>query len=70
MFGIVEVDEKLFGSRRLIGKHGRGSFGKTIVLGTFERGGKFILKLYQTAQKLPYRALWRKKSGYCLDHKL
>lgn len=39
MFGIVEVDESLIGPRRLLGKHGRGSFGKTIVFDTFERGG-------------------------------
>jgi hypothetical protein len=29
MFGVVEVDESLFGPRRVKGKRGRGAYGKT-----------------------------------------
>ncbi len=37
MFGVVEVDESLFGARRVKGKRGRGAYGKTTVFGIFER---------------------------------
>lgn len=37
MFGVVEVDESLFGPRRVKGKRGRGAYGKTTVFGIFER---------------------------------
>ena len=37
MFGVVEVDESLFGPRREKGKRGRGAYGKTTVFGIFER---------------------------------
>ncbi len=38
-FGVVEVDESLFGARRVKGKRGRGAYGKTTVFGIFERNG-------------------------------
>ena len=38
--GEVEVDESYFGARRIKGKRGRGSYGKTIVFGILERNGK------------------------------
>jgi transposase len=37
MFDLVEVDESLFGAKRVKGKRGRGAYGKTIVFGIFER---------------------------------
>jgi len=37
--GEVEVDESFFGARRIKGKRGRGAYGKTIVLGIFQRNG-------------------------------
>ena len=38
--GEVEIDESYFGARRVRGKRGRGSRGKTIVFGLKHRGGK------------------------------
>jgi transposase len=40
IFGVVEVDESLFGARRVKGKRGRGACGKTTVFGIFERNGQ------------------------------
>ena len=49
--GEVEMDESYFGARRIRGRRGRGSYGKTIVFGLKQREGKFILKLLKTALK-------------------
>ena len=40
LFGIVEVDESLFGAHRVKGRRGRGAYGKTVVFGIFERQGQ------------------------------
>ena len=40
MFGVVEVDESLFGPRCVKGKRGRGAYGKATVFGLFERDGQ------------------------------
>lgn len=40
MFDVVEVDENLFGPRRVKGKRGRGAYGKTTVFGIFECDGQ------------------------------
>jgi len=56
MSGVVEVDESLFGARRVKGKRGRGAYGETTVFGIFERDGKSIRKSCQTVQKLLYKA--------------
>ncbi len=40
LFGVVELDESLFGPRRVKGKRGRGAYGKTSVFGIFERDGQ------------------------------
>ncbi len=39
LFGMVEMDESLFGAKRVKGKRGRGAYGKTVVFGVFERDG-------------------------------
>ena len=49
--GEIEMDESYFGARRIRGKRGRGSAGKTIVFGLKKRGGKSILRLLRTVQK-------------------
>jgi len=36
--GELEADESYFGARRVRGKRGRGSYGKTIVFGLLKRG--------------------------------
>ena len=40
MFAVVEVDESLFGAKRVKGKRGRGAYGKTTVFGIFERNAQ------------------------------
>ncbi len=45
MFGVVEVDESLFGPRRAKGKRGRGAYGKTTVFGIFERDGQVYTEI-------------------------
>ena len=42
--GEVEVDESYFGAKRIKGKRGRGSYGKTIVFGILERIGKGCIR--------------------------
>jgi hypothetical protein len=36
--GEIEIDESCFGSRRVRGKRGRGTGGKTVVFGLLKRG--------------------------------
>jgi transposase-like protein len=36
----IEVDERYFGARRVSGKRGRGTKGKTIVFGLLKQGNK------------------------------
>lgn len=38
--GEIELDESYFGAKRKKGKRGRGAYGKTVVFGIFQRGGK------------------------------
>ncbi len=38
--GEVEIDESYFGAKRIRGRRGRGSYGKTIVFGLKQRAGK------------------------------
>lgn len=45
-FGVVEVDESFFGARRVKGKRGRGAYGKTVVLGIFERDGQVYTEIH------------------------
>ena len=40
LFKKGEIDESYFGARRIRGKRGRGSYGKTIVFGLKQRKGK------------------------------
>ena len=45
LFGIVEVDESFFGTRRVKGRRGRGAYGKTVVFGIFERQGQVYTEI-------------------------
>ena len=45
MFGVVEVEESLFGPRRVKGGRGRGAYGKTTVFGIFERDGQVYTEI-------------------------
>jgi transposase-like protein len=43
--GEIEVDESYFGARRVKGKRGRGTYGKTIVFGLLKREGKVYTEI-------------------------
>ncbi len=45
LIGEVEIDESYFGAKRVKGKKGRGSFGKTIVFGILERNKKVFTQI-------------------------
>ena len=51
LFGIVEVDERFFGARRVKGRRGRGAYGKTIVFGIFKRQGRVYTEIVPDCSK-------------------
>ena len=59
--GEVEVDESFFGARRVKGKRGRGSFGKTIVFGIFQRNGYVYTEVVPNCSKATLQAVIRGK---------
>ena len=56
-YGEIEVDESYFGARRIKGKRGRGSYGKTPVFGILQRGGKV------EPESIIHSDAWRGYSG-------
>jgi len=61
MSGVVEVDESLFGARRVKGKRGRGAYGKTTVFGIFERDGKLYTQIVSNCSKATLQGIIRGK---------
>lgn len=57
--GVVEVDESYFGARRVKGKRGRGSYGKTIVFGIFKRNGHVYTEIVPDCSKATLQAVIR-----------
>lgn len=57
--GEVEVDESYFGARRVRGKRGRGSYGKTIVFGILERNGKVYTEIVPDCKRLTLQGIIR-----------
>jgi transposase-like protein len=57
--GEVEVDESYFGARRIKGKRGRGSYGKTIVFGILERNGKVYTEIVPDCSRATLQAIIR-----------
>lgn len=51
MFSVVEVDESLFGPRRVQGKRVREAYGKTTVFGIFERDGQVYTEIVLDCSK-------------------
>ena len=49
--GEIEMDESYFGARRIRGKRGRGSAGKTIVFGLKKRGGNVYTQVIKNCSK-------------------
>lgn len=58
-FGVVEVDESLFGARRVKGKRGRGAYGKTTVFGIFEREGQVYTEIVSDCSKATLQGIIR-----------
>src|ERR1700734_2729527 len=59
--GTVEVDESLFGARRVKGKRGRGAYGKTTVFGIYERNGHVYTEVVPDCSKATLQAIIRGK---------
>jgi transposase len=57
--GEVEVDESYFGAKRIKGKRGRGSYGKTIVFGILERNGKVYTEIVPDCSRATLQAIIR-----------
>lgn len=55
----VEVDESYFGARRVRGKRGRGTSGKTIVFGIFMRNGSVYTEIMPDCKKATLQAIIR-----------
>ena len=61
LFGVVEVDESLFGARRVKGKRGRGAYGKTTVFGLYERNGQVYTEIVPDCSKHTLQSIIRGK---------
>ena len=59
--GQVEVDESLFGARRVKGKRGRGAYGKVLVFGLYKRNGKVYTEVVPNASKKTLQGIIRGK---------
>ena len=60
-FGVVEVDESLFGAKRVKGKRGRGAYGKTTVFGIYERQGLVYTEVVPNCSKATLQGIIRGK---------
>ena len=59
--GEIEIDESYFGAKRVKGKRGRGTSGKTIVFGLLKRDGKVYTDIVPDVQKETLQAIIRGK---------
>jgi len=59
--GEIEIDESYFGAKRVKGKRGRGTRGKTIVFGLLKRDGKVYTDIVLDMQKETLQAIIRSK---------
>lgn len=60
-FGVVEVDESLFGTKRVKGKRGRGAYGKSTVFGIYERQGLVYTEVVPNCSKAALQGIIRGK---------
>jgi len=63
--GEVEVDESYFGARRIKGKCGLEAFGKTIVLGVFQKNGKVYTEIVPDCSRATLQAAILRKGRPC-----
>ena len=59
--GEIEMDESYFGAKRIRGKRGRGSYGKTIVFGLKKRKGGVYTQVIKNCSKTEILSLINKK---------
>ena len=59
--GEIEVDESYFGAKRVKGKRGRGSYGKTIVFGILQRNAKVYTEIVPDCSRATLQAIIRGK---------
>ena len=59
--GEIAVDESYFGTRRVKGKRGRGTYGKTPVFGILQRGGKVYTEVVPDYARKTLQAIIRGK---------
>ena len=57
--GEVEVDESYFGARRFKGRRGRGTDGKTIVFGIFQRNSRLYTEIVPDCRRKTIQAVIR-----------
>lgn len=57
--GEAEVDESFFGAKRVKGKRGRGTLGKTIVFGIFKRNGRVYTEIVPDCKSATLQAVIR-----------
>ena len=61
--GEVEIDESYFGAKRIKGKRGRGTSGKTIVFGLLKRGGNVYTEIVSDCTASTLTKIIRGKTG-------
>ena len=49
--GEIEIDESYFGAKRIRGRRGKGSYGKTIVFGLKQRKGKVYTQVIKNCSQ-------------------
>lgn len=59
LHGAMEVDESYLDPHRVRGKHGRGAYGKTIVLGLLKCNGKVYTEIVPDCTKATLKAMIR-----------
>ncbi len=57
--GSAEIDESHDGAQRVLGKRGRGAYGKTIVFGVLKRQGKVYTEIVPDCSKATLQAIIR-----------
>ena len=63
LVGQIEVDESYFGARRVRGKRGRGTLGKTIVFGLLKRGDKVYTEIVSDCSATMLQSIIRGKTS-------
>ena len=59
--GEIEIDESYFGAKRIRGRRGRGSYGKTIVFGLKQRKGKVYTQVIKNCSQKAITPLINKR---------